>query len=996
MSFARFQIIILSLLFTNTIQAGEKISFNRDIRPLLSDQCFACHGPDANKRKSELRLDIREDALKPAKSGAAAIVPGQPEASELIKRITTTDADELMPPEKTHKSLTPAQKTLFKQWVAEGAEYQAHWAYLPVSKPSVDSAGGNPIDVLVAARQRTLGLTASPEADRRTLLRRLYADLHGLPAPAVAVDAFIKDTAPDAYEKAVDRLLAEPAYGERMAVWWLDLVRYADSAGYHSDKERNVSPFRDYIIAAFNQNKPFDQLTIEHLAGDLLPNSTLEQKIGSCFNKLLLTTDEGGAQAKDYEARYMQDRVRAVGAVWLAQTWLCSQCHDHKYDPMLTKDFYSMGAFFADIDEGIIASPEAGIPAIAPEQFAAYEALIGTRDQLQATYDAVRPSWTHLEFDQRSGAEGSTLEDRGKGIYLATGANPDRAVYTLSTATFPQGMAGLQLEAIPHPSLPGKGSGRADNGNFVVSEIKARLVRSDGSIAQELAFSNAAASFEQTSHNEQHPDKKWSAASAIDGDKRGETFGWAVLPQVKQPQQLWVSFNKPVPVIAGTRLVIELHQNHGAGHHTIGQFRLSATTGVKAETVVEASKASVKGRPLEAKTNPADYRSIAPELADIRQKMLDTLIKVKTLEDKATARCIVTRSTPNKRTVRVLPRGDFLNESGPVVTAALPSYLPKPTIEGREPNRLDLAQWLISRENPLTARVLVNRLWKLFYGIGLSKPLEDFGLQGEMPPNGPLLDFLAAEMMDRKWNIKEIVRLMVTSKTYRQTSVATPEMLTRDPENRELTRQSRYRLEAEFVRDYVLETSRLLVRKVGGPSVKPYQPAGYWENLNFPAREWQASTGEGQYRRGLYTWWQRMFLHPSMLAFDATTREECTAERTRSNIPQQALALLNDPSFVEAARALALQALKAHAEDSARLIWLWREALQRPPSASEQTSLLALLEKHRAEFRADVPAAQAFAKIGTPAPADVDPIELAAWGSLSRVVLNLHEFITRS
>ncbi len=996
---ARFSLLptplcaLFTLLLPTTVQAGEKISFNRDIRPLLSDQCFACHGPDANKRKSELRLDVREDALKPAKSGATAIVPGQPDASELIKRINATEADELMPPEKTHKSLTTAQKAMFKQWIAEGAEYQAHWAYLPVVKPVVDPAGGNPIDVLVTARQRELGLTASPEADRRSLLRRLYADLHGLPAPVAEVEAFINDPSPDAYEKAVDRLLAAPAYGERMAVWWLDLVRYADSAGYHSDKERNVSPFRDYIIAAFNDNKPFDQMTVEHLAGDLLPNATQEQKVGSCFNKLLLTTDEGGAQAKDYEARYMQDRVRAVGAVWLAQTWLCSQCHDHKFDPMLTKDFYAMGAFFADIEEGIIASPEAGIPIVATEKLAAYEALVETKDKLQTTYDSMNVDWTHLEFDQRTATEGVNLEDQGKGIYLATGANPDRNVYTLNTATFPPATVGLQLEAIPHPSLPAKGSGRADNGNFVVTEIKARLVREDGSVAQELAFANAAASIEQTSHNETHPDKKWSAASAIDGDKRGANFGWAILPQVQQPQQLWVSFDKPVPEIAGTRLVIELHQNHGAGHHTLGQFRLSATTGIKPESVVAGDKKKAKGKAPPAQV---DYRSIAPELANLRQQMLDNLVQLKEIEDKSSNRCIVTRSTPNKRTVRVLPRGDFLNESGPVVTAALPSYLPKPTIEGREPNRLDLAQWLISRDNPLTARVLVNRLWKLFYGIGLSKPLEDFGLQGEMPPNAPLLDFLAAEMMDRKWNIKDMVRLMVTSKTYRQTSVATPEMLTRDPENRELTRQSRYRLDAEFVRDFALQTSHLLVHKIGGPSVKPYQPAGYWENLNFPAREWQSSTGEAQYRRGLYTWWQRMFLHPSMLAFDATTREECTAERTRSNIPQQALALLNDPSFVEAARALALRTLKARGDDATRLSWLWSEALQRPPSASEQTALLALLEKHRAEFRADLPAAQAFGKIGAPAPAHVDAVELAAWSSLCRVVLNLHEFITRS
>ena len=815
----------LFLLSAFSSQAVEKISFNRHIRPLLSDQCFACHGPDANKREAGLRLDIREEAIKPVKSGEIAIVPGKPEESDLIARINETDPDECMPPPKTHKSLTKEQKELFRQWIADGAQYEMHWAYLPIAKPEVPAAAGNAIDVLVTARHRELGLSSSAEADRRTLIRRLYADLHGMPAPVADVDAFINDTSPDAYEKLVDRLINAPAYGERMAVWWLDLVRYADSAGYHSDKPRSVSPFRDYVIASFNQNKPFDQMTIEHLAGDLLPNATLEQKIGSCFNKLLLTTDEGGAQTKDYEARYMQDRVRAVGTVWLAQTWMCSQCHDHKFDPMLTKDFYSMGAFFADINEGIIASPEKGILAISDEQQKLYATLEAEQLPLQKSYDENTP-----ELLQRIEVWGKAQRDAG----------------------------------------------------------------------------------------------------------------------VKEP---WL------PII---------------------------------------EKPSTEWKAPEVKTILAAYKAKTPEFIEIKQKLDVLMAKIKEIESTG-ERCIVTTTTPNKRTVRILPRGDFLNETGEIVKPTFPKYLPQPKLDGREPNRLDLAQWIVSRENPLTSRVLVNRLWKLFFGVGLSKSLEDLGLQGEMPPNAPLLDWLAMEMMDRHWNVKEMVRLMVTSKTYRQVSEATPEMLVRDPENRELTRQSRFRLEAEFVRDYALETSKLLVKKIGGSSVKPYQPDGYWENLNFPARTWQASTGEAQYRRGLYTWWQRMFLHPSMLAFDATTREECTAERTRSNIPQQALTLLNDPSFVEAARGLAVRTLKeAQGDDTARMDWLWRETLQRLPTAEERSALMGLLAKHRSEYKTDLPAAQALSKIGNPAPADIDAVELAAWSSVTRVLINLHEFITRS
>ncbi len=808
------------------LQAGtaQKISYNRHIRPLLSDQCFTCHGPDATKRKAKLRLDQREEALKPAKSGERAIVPGDPKQSALVQRIQTTDKSDQMPPSESHKSLTEEQKALLVQWIAEGAEYQAHWAYLPVTKPPLDASAGHPIDALVGVRQKELGLHPAAQADRRTLARRLYADLHGLPAPPAAVEAFQQDQAPDAYEKLVDRLLGEPAYGERMAVWWLDLVRYADSAGYHSDKGRNVSPFRDYVISAFNKNKPFDQMTIEHLAGDLLPNASVEQRVGSCFNKLLLTTDEGGAQAKDYEARYMEDRVRAVGTVWVAQTWLCAQCHDHKFDPTLSKDFYAMGAFFADIDEPIIAAPDAGIPVLneAMQQAAAtVQAQLLTAQQ---TYDQNPP-----DILQRIDAWGKTQLDAGA-------------------------------------------------------------------------------------------------------------------------KDAWVKgFEKPA---------------------------------------AQRSEAEAK-QLLDA------YKAHAPELADLRKTLDELKAKQKALTE--TNPCIVTRSTANKKTVRVLPRGDFQNESGAVVTAALPSYLPKPTIEGREPNRLDLAQWVISRDNPLTARVLVNRLWKLFYGVGLSKTQEDFGLQGEMPANTELLDWLAAEMMDRKWDVKAMVRLMVTSRTYQLTSEVTPEMLARDPENRELTRQCRFRLDAEFVRDFELGTSGLLVRTIGGPSVKPYQPDGYWENLNFPTRTWDASTGDAQYRRGLYTWWQRMFLHPSLLAFDAPSREECTADRARSNIPQQALALLNDPSFVEAAKAMAARLLsEVPGDDSARITWLLRETLQRPPTAAERGTLLALLENHRAQFKTDAAAAAAIAKAGRPAPAGLDPAELAAWSSITRVVLNLHEFITRS
>ncbi len=560
-----------------------------------------------------------------------------------------------------------------------------------------------------------------------------------------------------------------------MALGWLDVVRFADTIGYHSDNPRNVWPYRDYVIKSFNDNKPFDQFTIEQLAGDLLPGSTNEQKVASCFNLLLLTTEEGGAQARDYEVRMLTDRVRAVGTVWLGQTWGCCQCHDHKFDPASAKDFYSMGAFFADIKEPILGRRDPGM----------------------------------MLADEKATAELARLK------------------------------------------------------------------------------------------------------KVVDGLQK----------QAKE--------KKPEP----------------AGLKT---------------TLANAKKAL------------ADFESHLP-------------------------RCMVSVSaTP--RTVRFLPRGNWMDQSGPVMQPALPKYLPGPRVqENRRLTRLDLARWIVSRDNPLPARTFVNRLWKQFFGVGLSKTLDDLGSQGEWPVNPELLDFLACEFMDSGWNVKHLVRLIVTSETYRQTSTAPRELLSRDPDNRLLARQSRFRLEAELIRDNALTISGLLVPKVGGPSVKPYQPDGYWENLNFPTRQYQADKGENQYRRGMYTWWQRSFPHPSMIALDAPSREECAADRCRSNIPQQALVLLNDPSYVEAARAFAARILQhGGSTTQARITWAWRQALQRQPSPVELERVTGLVEKHLKQYEADPQSAQAVLKVGYQPMPQLKATELAAWTSVARVLLNLHETITRN
>lgn len=854
------------------------IEFNRDVRPILSDTCFHCHGPDAKAREAKLRLDIREEALKPAESGETPIVPGQPEKSEIVRRLLTSDKDDLMPPPKAHKPLTARQKEILKQWVAQGAVYQKHWAYEVPVKAAIPAAQKG-VDVLVQKRLAELGLKPSPEADRRTLIRRVSFDLTGLPPTPEEAAAFVADTAPDAYEKLVDRLLASPHYGERMAIGWLDVVRFADTIGYHSDNPHNVWPYRDWVIRAFNENKRFDRFTIEQVAGDLLPDATAQTRIGSAFNRLILSTEEGGAQPKDYEARAVTDRVRAIGAAWMGQTTGCAQCHDHKFDPFTARDFYSLGAFFADIQENSIGKRDKGMAAPTVEQ---EQQLVKLDADIAEAKKKIVAAEAQLDPEQKKW-EAELIAKRDAEIAKRK-ASPPPAKETKPTG------AG-DVAKVEEPSLP----------TIMLPELE--------------------------------PGSKASAA-----DK-------------KTAQRVAFILEKDVKARTGDEPTVV--QNY---------FRTKVTKVGQAE---RAAVASLEGQ---------------------RKKFSDGFPMV----------MISTSGKP--RTVRILGRGNFMDESGEVVKAALPHYLPQPKIEGREATRLDLAQWLVARDNPLTARTVMNRLWKQFFGTGLSKVLDDLGAQGETPANPALLDWLACEFMDGGWDFKRMVRGIVTSHTYRQVSTVSPELLAADPDNREHARQSRYRVDAELVRDNALAIAGLLVPKIGGPSVKPYQPDRYWENLNFPVRNYDADKGESQYRRGLYTWWQRSFVHPSMLAFDAPTREECAAERNRSNIPQQALVLLNDPSYVEAARTFAARILTdGKGTPEQRVAWAWQRALQRAPRAEEIKAMSALFDERLAAYRADAPAADALLKSGfAPAPADLDKAELAAWTHVARVLLNLHETITRS
>lgn len=1002
-----------------------KVEYNRDIRPILSENCFTCHGFDKNKREADLRLDTKEGLFAKSDNGAP-VAPGKPAESQILSRVTSKDPDEVMPPPATHKKLSPRDVAMLTKWIEQGAEWQGHWAYIKPTRPPVPAADEpgfvhNPVDRFILAKLADSKLKHVEEADRVTLIRRLSFDLTGLPPAQADVDAFVKDQSADAYEKIVDRLLASPAFGERMAMYWLDLVRYADTIGFHSDNPMNVSPYRDYVIQSFNSNKPFDLFTIEQLAGDLLPSPSVEQKVATAYNRLLQTTEEGGAQAKEYEQKYLADRVRTYSTVWLGSTIGCAQCHDHKYDPFTMKDFYSLGAFFADVQEAPIGRREAGMPvpmgAEAEEMIKLDDALADARKRLDAPTPELAAAqaewersqgaevgqipWKTIAWTKVTAANGTTLKAGEDGIIRASGSVPAKETYTLTGSTDLARITGIRLEVMDDAAFPAKGPGLSENGNFVLTEIK---VSANSSTLLSNGRKEKAKAVKLAKASADHSQKDFSIAAAIDG--KADT-GWAVLPEIGKAREAIFEPVEPIGTPGGTDLAITLEFQSIYPKHQIGKFRLSATTsaapaGVKSlpANLRKTLQIAADKRTDAQKTELATYyRSIAPALQSIRAEI--AAIESKKAELTKTVRtCLVTNSA-KPRTVRILPRGNWLDDSGPTVGPAVPQMLATAavTADGKPaaPTRLDLARWTVSPENPVTSRVFVNRLWKLYFGQGLSKGLDDLGFQGEWPTHPELLDWLAIEFVESKWDVKHMVKLLVTSGAYRQSSKPTPELKEKDPYNRLYARQSRFRLDAEVVRDNALATSGLLVQQRGGKSVFPYQPAGYWFALNFPAREWKNDAGAGLYRRGLYTHWQRSFPHPSLLAFDAPSREESVCERSRSNIPQQALALLNDPTYVEAALVFAERVIKeGGATTEGRIRWAFTQAVNRPPTPEEASVLEAVHRKHAKAYSADAESAAKVLKVGEkPAAKDVNPVELAAWTSVSRVIFNLSEMITR-
>lgn len=1001
--------------------AEPAISFNRDIRPILSDNCFACHGPDKNTRKAKLRLDTSDGATATSE-GKAAIVPGKPEASELLRRLTTSDVDDLMPPLKTGKKLTTAQIDLLRTWIAQGAKYEGHWAFQPLVRPATPTVKQadwplNPVDNFILDRLEREGLAPSPEADRRTLTRRACLDLTGLPPKPAEIERLVKSTSPGWYEDYVTSLLRSPHYGERMAAPWLDLARYADTVGFHGDNEYSAWPYRDYVIGAYNDNIPFDRFTREQLAGDILPEATARTRVASGFNRLNRMSTEGGIQDKEYLAKYAADRVRTVSSIWMGATVGCAECHDHKFDPFTTKDFYRMEAFFADLNEkGYYPAgygkgdwgPRASLPV--DEQLARLgqldreiaetstalalvsdQSLARARESWAATVrtaaQAGTLAWTNAKPATVSSANGATLKIKDDRGILVSGELPDDETYTTVLPVSTGKVAALRLEVLDDDSLAGNRIGRAGQG-FYLSALEVELVKGSQSTpvrVNSIKADNTLPGYPGGALVDGRPDTAWGSG----GGRSSVVLRFGQTVEGGKDVSLRVTLR---------HLASKPKQHAGLFRFAFSSFADADfdNSGLPKNLIETAKLPAAKRTPAQATSLAAYYRKVAPKLTELNTRLAALTAERDVIGGRVPTVLVSEKRAP--RTMRVLPRGNWMDDSGEEVQPGVPPLFGAFKPASERATRLDLANWLVSPENPLTARAFVNRLWRLYFGTGLSKNLDDLGAQGEWPTHPELLDWLASEFRESGWDVKRLVRLIVTSRTYRQTSVSNSSLDERDPFNRLLGHQNRFRLDAELVRDNALAIAGLLVDQVGGPSIRPYQPEGYYASLNFPKREYVSSIGEDLYRRGVYVHWQRTFLHPEMLAFDAPGREECTANRVNSNTPLQALVLLNDPVYVEIARVFAQNIIRhggTGAED--RINWAFNQAVGRNARPEERRLLVELQGKQRALYEKDPKAATALLAVGeAPLPSGLAPAELASWTAVARSVLNLHETITRN
>jgi mono/diheme cytochrome c family protein len=1045
-----FTVLLVSISAPAKVDAGGMVQYNRDIRPILSDNCFACHGPDANKRAADLRLDRREDALQ-----NLAIVPNNPDQSEILKRILSTDPESVMPPPESHKTLTQAQIDLLRQWIAEGAEYQGHWAFIAPAKPELPQVRNkdwvrNPIDRFVLSELERRGLQPSPESELRTLIRRVCYDLTGLPPTPEEIQQVLSDPSPDRYENYVDELLKRPAWGEHRGRYWLDYARYADTHGIHFDNFREMWSYRDWVIKAFNKNQPFDQFTIEQLAGDLLPNANLDQRIATGFNRCNITTNEGGIIDEEYHVLYTRDRVETTGQVWMGLTVGCAVCHDHKFDPISQSEFYQMAAFFNNTTQGARDGNIRDTPPIElvpldedRERFYALDPLMAeantkvaarkasARESYQAYIkDPARKldaSWTKTSSAPTThiplvSADPRWLDFVNESQYQRLALSADATLVdghisgkawqvnnlfpTIASAGDIERDQPFSVSLWVRPSSGNQGGAliaRMDESN----DFRGWDVwMENGSIGMHLINKwpeNALKAVSQkrlTENQWHHVAITYDGTSKIEGIKifiNGEQSGTNI-----QSRMLSESIRTTVPFTIGKRSATS--PTTGAQLQDVRIYS-SVLDNATIQTVGEGMRRSyliAKDTRSEAEENDLYewyLRSVDTEYGQLLAAANQLTSEKETLRRRGTVAHVMHEA--NKEPMaHILVRGDY-DKRGEVVKPATPAALP-PMGDELPRNRLGFAQWLLKPENPLTARVTVNRFWQEVFGRGLVGSSGDFGITGELPTHPELLDYMAVSFRENGWNVKEFFRTIVTSSTYRQSSATSPERAATDPANALLGRGPRFRMDAEMIRDTSLSTSGLLVGKIGGPSVKPYQPTGVWEAVAMPesnTRNYVADKGENLYRRSLYTFLKRAAPPPNMEVFNATAREVCTIKRERTNTPLQALVTLNDTQFVEAARILAEKTLldpALQSDNLSRIQSISEKLLARPFRVEEmqvvQSSLIELLSYYQNNPE---DSARLLAVGETRSSDKVNPSELAAWTMLINQLMNLDEVLTK-
>ncbi len=987
------KIILVSLFIVGSAVAVTP-DFNREVRPVLAQYCFKCHGMDEHGRKGKLRLDTYEGAVSKGKSGELAIVPGKPEASEVMKRLLSKDEDEMMPPPSTKAVMPDAAKELIRTWIASGAKYQQHWAYAPPKQAQLPKADVHPIDAFVQARLEKEQLKQSPEADGYTLVRRLYLDLTGLPPTPEEADAFVNDKNPKAYEALVDKLLSSKTYGERWARRWLDLARYADTNGFEKDRQRAIWPYRDWVVNALNADMPFDQFTITQLAGDMLPKATPDDLIATGFHRNTMLNEEGGIDPNEYRFYAMVDRVAVTSTTWMGLTMNCCQCHTHKYDPIEHSEFYKTMALLNNADEPTynidtpeikaqqadrakrITELEAALPAKFPGGKEALEKKltewVASESKEASHWQVLRPSKMTTSMPH--------LELQPNGFILGSGDISKSDTYDLAFDTPIKGVRALRIEVESHPSLPNDGPGltyyEGPLGGFFISELhimkngeRVKVASADETNSDQEDKISDAAPAKPKAKGKAAKAKEQSTAMATQDSEMSS--GWQVLGGAGQHHAAVFVFEKPIDIDSAFALKMQFERHFAC---PLGNFRISVTTSDHASAlrlpsdVEELLCKDIAGLSKgERDRLQQQFLESTPETQAAAKQLKQ--LRANTPRGQPT---LVMRERPasNPRPTFRHHRGEYLSPKEEV-KPGVPAFLPQ-LPAGEPASRLTFAKWLTSPENPLTARVTVNRQWQAFFGRGIVKSLEDFGYQSEPPSNPELLDWLAVEFVKQGWSMKKLNRLIVTSATYKQSSRVTPAMQERDPQNILLARGPRYRLDAEVIRDASLKAAGVLSPKMGGPGVYPPQPASVTTEGTYGKVEWKTSEGEDRYRRSIYTFTKRTAPFAMATTFDAPTGESCLARREVSNSPLQALTLLNDAMFVEAAQALAKTVMSSSKDDTARITNIFRRCLTRPPSGDEMQSLQSFIAKQREHKQP----------------------EAAQWTALARAVLNFDEAIT--